>query len=170
MGVSDELQAIYALGTTGCGGHPQCRVVTAVVAIGSLRQGMVRAGSPLPNWWRSPVHKLSAPHAGFLLALGRTGVAGRAHRVVGRVRDAKSFECVIHRSALELAQANGLRSIAFPAISCGAYRFPVQRAADVAMAAVRDALVNCPVVERVIFAVRDPTVEAALRRSLATSS
>lgn len=35
------------------------------------------------------------------------------------------------------------------------------------MSAVRDALANSPVLERVVFAVRDASVETALRRSLA---
>lgn len=85
----------------------------------------------------------------------------------GGAHDEDSLLASCYRSSLELAQAHGLRSIAFPAISCGAYRFPVQRAADVAMSAVRDALANSPVLERVVFAVRDASVETALRRSLA---
>src|SRR5439155_14591276 len=43
-----------------------------------------------------------------------------------------------HRTALRLAGAEGLRSIAFPAISCGAYRFPVSRAADIAMRTIKE--------------------------------
>lgn len=39
-----------------------------------------------------------------------------------------------HRNALDLAQAHGLRSIAFPAISCGVYGYPVELAARVALA------------------------------------
>ncbi|NNE46333.1 MAG: O-acetyl-ADP-ribose deacetylase [Rhodothermales bacterium] len=38
-----------------------------------------------------------------------------------------------YRSSLELGGANGVRSIAFPAISCGVYRFPIQRAARIAV-------------------------------------
>jgi O-acetyl-ADP-ribose deacetylase (regulator of RNase III) len=84
----------------------------------------------------------------------------------GGTHDEDSLLASCYRSSLELAQVHGLNSIAFPAISCGAYRFPVQRAADVAMDAVHEALANCPVVHRVIFALRDAVVEAAFRRSL----
>ncbi|MGH8495939.1 MAG: O-acetyl-ADP-ribose deacetylase [Gammaproteobacteria bacterium] len=42
-----------------------------------------------------------------------------------------------YRRSLELAVGNDIRSIAFPAISCGAYRFPVDRAAGITVAAVR---------------------------------
>jgi len=38
-----------------------------------------------------------------------------------------------YRNALRLAMQNGCRSIAFPAISCGAYGFPLDRAAEVAV-------------------------------------
>src|SRR5579859_2729873 len=41
-----------------------------------------------------------------------------------------------YRTALELAAAHGLASIAFPAISTGIYRFPADRAARIAVATV----------------------------------
>ena len=36
--------------------------------------------------------------------------------------------------AIELCQSHGLASVAFPAISTGVYRFPADRAADIAVA------------------------------------
>jgi O-acetyl-ADP-ribose deacetylase len=56
-----------------------------------------------------------------------------------------------YRRAIELCQANGLASIAFPAISTGVYRFPADRAADIAVAATLDALAAAPAVSRIIF-------------------
>ena len=53
--------------------------------------------------------------------------------------------------AIELCQAHGLASIAFPAISTGVYRFPADRAARIAVAATVDALAEAPVIGRVIF-------------------
>lgn len=41
-----------------------------------------------------------------------------------------------YRSCLHLAEQYELRSIAFPAISCGAYRFPVDEAARIACAEI----------------------------------
>lgn len=38
-----------------------------------------------------------------------------------------------YRNCLDLARKNGIRSIAFPSISTGAYRFPVDRAAGIAI-------------------------------------
>ncbi len=43
-----------------------------------------------------------------------------------------------HRRALEVAGELRARSVAFPAISCGLYGYPVEQAAHVAMGAVRD--------------------------------
>jgi O-acetyl-ADP-ribose deacetylase (regulator of RNase III) len=41
-----------------------------------------------------------------------------------------------YRNSLQLAMEHGIRTIAFPSISTGAYRFPVRRAARVAIAAI----------------------------------
>ena len=71
-----------------------------------------------------------------------------------------------YRTALSIAEANGLRSIAFPAISCGVYAFPVERAAAVVMRTLAEELPRCPTVERVVFAMREGAVESAFRRAL----
>ena len=71
-----------------------------------------------------------------------------------------------YRAALGFARDKGMRSIAFPAISCGAYGFPAPRAADIAMRVLREELPGCPTLERVVFAMRDAAVENAFRRSL----
>jgi O-acetyl-ADP-ribose deacetylase (regulator of RNase III) len=56
-----------------------------------------------------------------------------------------------YRIALGLAAERGLRSIAFPAISTGIYRFPLERATRIAVAEVRRALAGPTSVERVLF-------------------
>jgi O-acetyl-ADP-ribose deacetylase (regulator of RNase III) len=56
-----------------------------------------------------------------------------------------------YRRAIGLCQANGLASIAFPAISTGVYHFPADRAADIAVATTVEALPSAPSLERVIF-------------------
>jgi O-acetyl-ADP-ribose deacetylase (regulator of RNase III) len=53
--------------------------------------------------------------------------------------------------SIELSQAHGLASIAFPAISTGVYRFPADRAAGIAVSATVAALATAPAVSRVIF-------------------
>jgi O-acetyl-ADP-ribose deacetylase (regulator of RNase III) len=50
-----------------------------------------------------------------------------------------------YRNSLRLARGHGLRSIAFPAISCGAYGYPPELAAEVACASLRRELAEAPV-------------------------
>jgi len=49
-----------------------------------------------------------------------------------------------HRRSLEVAREEGLRSVAFPAISTGAYGFPKDRAAPIALRAVAEAVAAWP--------------------------
>ena len=53
--------------------------------------------------------------------------------------------------AIELCQCHGLASVAFPAISTGVYRFPADRAADIAVATTVEAMQAAPRLNRVIF-------------------
>jgi len=56
-----------------------------------------------------------------------------------------------YRRCLELAQAHELATIAFPSISTGIYRFPIERAAAIAVSTVRASLPDAPGVRDVIF-------------------
>lgn len=56
-----------------------------------------------------------------------------------------------YSNSLALAEANGIRSVAFPAISTGVYGFPRDRAAKVAVAAVAARLRDNARISRVIF-------------------
>jgi len=56
-----------------------------------------------------------------------------------------------YRRALALAEERGLRSVAFPSISTGAFGYPIERAAPVAVRAVRAALETAQRVELVRF-------------------
>jgi O-acetyl-ADP-ribose deacetylase (regulator of RNase III) len=56
-----------------------------------------------------------------------------------------------HRRCLEVAAALGCRSVAFPAISTGVYGYPVERAAAVALAAVREAPASSVEVVRLVL-------------------
>lgn len=49
-----------------------------------------------------------------------------------------------YRASIELAIEHRLQSIVFPAISCGVYGYPPERAAPVAIAALREALRESP--------------------------
>jgi O-acetyl-ADP-ribose deacetylase (regulator of RNase III) len=56
-----------------------------------------------------------------------------------------------YRNSLALAESNDLRSVAFPAISTGAYGFPVDRAARIALAEIKAFLERNTSVERVVL-------------------
>jgi O-acetyl-ADP-ribose deacetylase len=56
-----------------------------------------------------------------------------------------------YRRSIALCQQHGLASVAFPAISTGVYRFPADRAAQIAVASTVDALAAAPAVNHVIF-------------------
>jgi O-acetyl-ADP-ribose deacetylase (regulator of RNase III) len=55
-----------------------------------------------------------------------------------------------YRSCFALARQHGLKTLAFPAISTGAYGFPADRAARIALAEITRALEENPDIERVI--------------------
>lgn len=68
-----------------------------------------------------------------------------------------------YRRSMELAREHNVRSIAFPAISTGVYRFPKERAAEVAIRTVREAAAESGV-EQVIFCCFDETTETIYRQ------
>jgi O-acetyl-ADP-ribose deacetylase (regulator of RNase III) len=74
-----------------------------------------------------------------------------------------------HRRAVELAAELGARTIAFPAISTGAYGYPVELAAGVAVRATREALEQHGDVEAARFVLRDERALAAYRAALERS-
>ena len=69
-------------------------------------------------------------------------------------------------SCFDLACEHGLWSLAFPAISCGIYRFPVELAVEIALRETVAELAANLKIEKVIFACFEQTVFASYRRSL----
>jgi O-acetyl-ADP-ribose deacetylase (regulator of RNase III) len=55
-----------------------------------------------------------------------------------------------YRNSLELASAHGARSVAFPAISCGVYGYPLDDAAEIAVREVREFLSRDTLVDHVV--------------------
>jgi len=56
-----------------------------------------------------------------------------------------------YRHSMELARQNAIKSIAFPCISTGVYRFPKELAANIAVQTVKACLRKFPDIERVVF-------------------
>ena len=71
-----------------------------------------------------------------------------------------------YESSLRLAADAGLRDVAFPAISCGVYGYPLDQAARVAVRTVRGFLSGSPLPERVALVGFSTEVTEALQRAL----
>lgn len=56
-----------------------------------------------------------------------------------------------YRNSLRLAAENGVKTVAFPSISTGAYRFPIERACSIALREVGSFLEGHNKVEKVVF-------------------
>jgi O-acetyl-ADP-ribose deacetylase (regulator of RNase III) len=65
-----------------------------------------------------------------------------------------------YNRCLDLAREHGAKSIAFPAISTGVYRFPLERATAIAVRAVREHA-HTPLLDRVIFVAFSDEAERA---------
>jgi O-acetyl-ADP-ribose deacetylase (regulator of RNase III) len=71
-----------------------------------------------------------------------------------------------YRNSLALAVEHGIRTIAFPAISCGVYGYPIDAAARIAVAEVSAFAESHPALERVQFVCFGDDVADAYRRLL----
>jgi len=65
-----------------------------------------------------------------------------------------------YKNSLKLALENGIKTIAFPSISTGAYRFPVERASKIAFNTVMEFLQQHDEIEKVIFCCFDDNTYA----------
>jgi O-acetyl-ADP-ribose deacetylase (regulator of RNase III) len=68
--------------------------------------------------------------------------------------------------SLKLAAEKGIKTIAFPSISTGAYRYPLEEAAPIAVSAVKNFLKDHPEIEEVIFVLFDDRTYQACRSVL----
>jgi O-acetyl-ADP-ribose deacetylase (regulator of RNase III) len=70
----------------------------------------------------------------------------------GGTRNEPELLASCYRESLALAVAHGVRSIAFPAISCGVYGYPVPAAARIAIETTKTFLTTDEILTEVIFA------------------
>jgi O-acetyl-ADP-ribose deacetylase (regulator of RNase III) len=71
-----------------------------------------------------------------------------------------------YRNSLRVAVEIKIKTIAFPAISCGAYRYPVEKAAQIALETTRGFLETEDQIDKVVFVVATDDLCAIYRRLL----
>jgi len=112
-----------------------------------------------------PTGEAKITRAGRLPARHVIHAVGPVWRGGGRGEEELLTSC--YRRAVELAAGHGDRRVAFPAISTGAYRFPLARAAEVALSAVSEALAAQETVEEARFWLFDRAAFDAFAKALA---
>lgn len=71
-----------------------------------------------------------------------------------------------YRNSLQLAVENRIKTIAFPAISCGAYRYPIRQAAQIALETTKDFLSSSDKIDKVFLVLWSKEIYDAYRESL----
>jgi O-acetyl-ADP-ribose deacetylase (regulator of RNase III) len=71
-----------------------------------------------------------------------------------------------YRESLRLAIENHLHSVAFPAISCGVYGFPIEQASEIAVSEIRKILSEDDTIDRVILVCFNVDTASALKKAL----
>lgn len=71
-----------------------------------------------------------------------------------------------YRNSLQIASEKKLRTIAFPAISCGVYRYPIADAAAIAVETISDFLHENSSITEVTFVVSSDEIQTAYQRLL----
>ena len=72
-----------------------------------------------------------------------------------------------YHNSLQIAVENKIRTVAFPAISCGAYRYPILNAAKIAVATTREFLANNDKIDNLIFALWSEDIREVYRSLIA---
>ncbi len=72
-----------------------------------------------------------------------------------------------YRNSLQLAVENGIKTIAFPAISCGAYGYPIPEAAQIAVKTTHDFLATVDNIDKVTFVLWGEDICDAYREAFA---
>ena len=82
----------------------------------------------------------------------------------GGHKNEESLLASCYKETLKIAEDKGFKIIAFPAISCGAYRFPIEKACEIAINEVYN--FKNKSLKKVIFACFESKLEKALNKSL----
>lgn len=73
-----------------------------------------------------------------------------------------------YRNSLAMAEAHGIATIAFPAISCGIYGYPIQAATEIAVDETLAVMNGGSPVARIVFVAFGSEIYAAYERALQT--
>ena len=84
----------------------------------------------------------------------------------GGERDEPEILANCYRSSLQLAVENEIKTIAFPAISCGAYGYPIPEAAQIAVKTTRNFFATEDRIDKVIFVLSGQGIYDAYRQLL----
>lgn len=103
---------------------------------------IVRRSGPLPTGRAVATPGFDLPAAHVIHTVGPIWRGGD--------HDEQALLVSAYRESLLVAHRHGVRSIAFPAISCGAYGFPVELAAPAALRTLRQGLMDALVAEAVM--------------------
>lgn len=118
----------------------------------SLKRGLLSTGESVITGG----HQLPAAHV--IHALGPIWHAGESGEAAALART--------YRGAIELADENGLATVAFPSISTGIFGYPVDLAAPIALEAVSHALESAAHVREVVFVLYDEATFGAFSAAL----
>ena len=87
--------------------------------------------------------------------------------IFGRDRPSDVLLADCYRNALKVADENGVESIGFPAISTGAFGYPLEEAAEVALKAVKQTIPNLTNVKTIRFVLYGDTVQRVHEETMA---
>ncbi len=141
---------------------------------GGVDGAIHRAGGPiiLKECKRIVAQKGSLPVGEAVITIGGMMKAKYVIHTVGPVwyggnRNESQLLYNAYRKSIEIASINNLKSISFPSISTGAYGYPVNKAADVALMAIIEFLSSEPgSVEEVAFILFDDITFATYKSAL----
>jgi O-acetyl-ADP-ribose deacetylase len=129
----------------------ECKRIVARMKIGTLPAGkaVITTGGRLPA--KYVIHTVGPVYRG------------------GRQHEAETLASC-YRECIRIADDHGIRSVALPSISTGAFGYPVHEASEIAVRAIVEALPPCAHLERVRFvlfdiATREAYVRAAEKQS-----